>query len=113
MLSEVVTTLENDAALDDVERDGVVLCRLELVLVTTIDVVLNCAEELGLGLDEASVELLCTCVTVKTDEVLKTMLVVEIRRVELDGTTATLLLCVVTTGALLEVPEFVAMLLNV
>ena len=41
LLSEVATTLEDDAALDDVERDGVMLFRLELVLVTTIDVVLN------------------------------------------------------------------------
>ena len=58
-------------------------------------------------------ELLCTCVTVETDEVVETTLVVEMRSVELDGTNVTLLLCVVTTGALLEVPEVVAMLLKV
>lgn len=107
--------VEEDTALDDVEGEGadVVLCGLELVLVTTIDVVLNRADELRLGLEEAGVELLCTCVTVETYEVLETTLVVEIRRVELDRTDVTLLLCVVTIGALLEVAEVVAMLLRV
>lgn len=109
MLSEVVTSLEEVAALDDVsattsdeEGEDVVLCILELLLVAIIDVLLNCADELKLGLDETGVELLCTCDGVEMDEVTDTTLVVEMRRVELDGTDV-ILLCVVTTGAPLEV----------